>query len=149
MPFSKLPCLQHWGYLSPFAPHLHSFLFFPPLLCAGDNPRVAAAVAAAVGIQHYKASLRPQDKLEYVKDATAAAGGSSSSSKEQGEAGEGLRPCMHVCMAYGGRPQHCLFTVCPGRSLTCGERSAGGPCAVHLSIHTQYTSSQRYCSCCP
>jgi hypothetical protein len=37
--------------------------------CAGDNIKVAQAVAKAVGIQHFKAGLKPEDKLSYVQQA--------------------------------------------------------------------------------
>ena len=37
---------------------------------AGDNSKVAQAVAKAVGIEQYKAGLKPEDKLSYVQQAT-------------------------------------------------------------------------------
>jgi P-type E1-E2 ATPase len=43
------------------------------VLRAGDNQRVAQAVAGAVGIVEYKAGLKPEDKLAYVTNAAAAA----------------------------------------------------------------------------
>jgi cation transport ATPase len=34
---------------------------------AGDNQRVAQAVANAIGISDFKAGLKPEDKLAYVQ----------------------------------------------------------------------------------
>jgi Cd2+/Zn2+-exporting ATPase len=52
------------------------------VMLTGDHPEVAAAVAGAVGISDYRASLRPEHKLQYVQqhsqlatDLAAAAAG--------------------------------------------------------------------------
>lgn len=37
------------------------------LFSAGDNSKVAAQVAAVVGIPHFLAELKPEDKLAYVQ----------------------------------------------------------------------------------
>lgn len=37
------------------------------IMLTGDNDATAKAVAEAVGIDHYQANMRPQDKLDYVK----------------------------------------------------------------------------------
>jgi cation transport ATPase len=35
--------------------------------CAGGNSREATVVAEAVGIEHFQANMRPEDKLAFVK----------------------------------------------------------------------------------
>ena len=42
------------------------------VMLTGDNERIAASVAADVGVTHYKASLLPQDKVAEVESALAA-----------------------------------------------------------------------------
>jgi P-type Cu+ transporter len=38
-----------------------------PVMLSGDNPEVAAAVAAEVGIRDFQGSMLPADKLEYIR----------------------------------------------------------------------------------
>lgn len=49
--------------------HKHSIHHKPLcLLCRlGDNSKVAAQVANVVGISHFEAELKPEDKLAYVE----------------------------------------------------------------------------------
>jgi P-type E1-E2 ATPase len=40
-------------------------------MVTGDNPKTAARIAKAAGIEHFKASVTPAGKLEYVKELQA------------------------------------------------------------------------------
>jgi len=41
---------------------------------SGDNPLVAAAVAKAIGVEHFEAGLLPEQKQEFVKKLQAGTG---------------------------------------------------------------------------
>lgn len=63
-----------------------------------------------MGISTYKAGLKPEDKLSYVRQAAAEAAGGSSSSKE----GDERVSVSHVAAATGGAAQNGLLMAGDG-----------------------------------
>lgn len=89
----------------------------PPTPSTGDNQRVAQAVAGAIGIPDYRAALRPEDKLAYVKQAAAAAeAAAAAGGTKRGllMAGDGINDAPALAAAQA---RICVRLLCGGRKL--------------------------------
>lgn len=87
---------------------------FLPLHATGDNKGVAEAVARAVGITTYKAGLKPEDKLSYVRQVAAeaaaeAAGGAAAAPAAGSSNGDGVSVRQAAAATGGAAPRGLLM----------------------------------------
>jgi hypothetical protein len=84
-----------------------------PLHAAGDNKGVAEAVARAVGITTYKAGLKPEDKLSYVRqvaaEAAAEAAGGAAAAPAGSSNGDGVSVRQAAAATGGAAPRGLLM----------------------------------------
>ncbi|KAG2449827.1 hypothetical protein HYH02_005350 [Chlamydomonas schloesseri] len=89
------------------------------VMLTGDNPTVAAAVAAGVGISHFRSAMLPADKLAFVQAEQA-----------QSSAAEAAAAAKAAAKAAAGRSKH-----------TASAKTAGNAAATNPAADTSATTS--------